>query len=419
MIWIGILFVLVLFALFAAQAALVFGYMGKLWKAEPLPAADEDCKPVAVVLCVRGSDPSLPDCIRSILNLDYPSYEVVFVFDSPEDPGVATVERLIAEPHECSTSMQWIPTPTGTASLKCDAVVHAVQNLGPKPEIIAFVDADTIVTQNWLRELVQPFEDHKVGATTGMRWYEAPDGHFGSLVRAMWNTAAIVQMYWYRIAWGGSLAVRRNAILDTNLLQRWSHAFCEDTMVNDELKRFGLRIEIVPSLHMVNQERCRLSSCMNWVTRQLITTRLYHRKWPLVSAHGLGTSVTLLLCGVLFCVAIWLNHLPLVALLFFSVLAYEIGSLCLLFGINLIARRILKRAGRPLESWGGEMSILYMLTLPVTQCVYAIATVRSLLARHVHWRGIDYKIGRGGQVTMEEYRPYAETSGAQSSEHSL
>ncbi len=53
---------------------------------------------------------------------------------------------------------------------------------------------------------------------------------WGALVRYLWNAAAIVQMYWYEIAWGGTLAVKRKAIEKAGLLERWRHAFCEDTM---------------------------------------------------------------------------------------------------------------------------------------------------------------------------------------------
>lgn len=419
MYWVGLILVVVLFALLAGQCALVIGYMRRLWRVTPDIATDEQCPPAAVIFCVRGKDPSLPQSIAAVLELDYPSYEVVFVFDSPEDPAFEEVQHLTESSRNCPVSMKWIQSPSGHASLKCDAVIHAIQHLGSKPEIIALVDADTIVCTTWLRELVRPFQDHKVGATTGIRWYESPGGEIGSLVRSVWNTAAIVQMYWYKIPWGGSLAIRRNAILDSEMLQKWSHAFCEDTLVSGELERLGLKVEIVPALHMVNTERCRLDACYSWITRQLLTTRLYHRAWKLVAAHGMATSATLALCVVWFLLAIWFNSFSTVALIFIAMTIYETLSLSMLYGINWIARRILSRAGRPLEKWGGEMSILYVLTLPVTQLIYGAATSRSFFTQRVSWRGVNYTISKNGRISLDHYSPYREADGGEDSEHSL
>ena len=116
------------------------------------------------------------------------------------------------------------------------------------------------------------------------------------MIRHVWNGAAIVQMFWYDIAWGGTLAVKWDTIRRANLLDRWSHALCEDTMLCRELKSISQRIAFVPACMMINLEDCTLESFMPWVKRQLLTARLYHPKWFAVVGHGV-TSAGLLLWG--------------------------------------------------------------------------------------------------------------------------
>ena len=44
---------------------------------------------------------------------------------------------------------------------------------------------------------------------------------------------------------------------------------------------------------MVNREDCGLDACRRWISRQLLTMRLYHPLWPLVLLHGFGTTLLL------------------------------------------------------------------------------------------------------------------------------
>ena len=55
----------------------------------------DDFQPfVSVIAPTRGLDSGLDENFRTILNQDYPSYEVIFVFDRPDDPAVKVLSRL-------------------------------------------------------------------------------------------------------------------------------------------------------------------------------------------------------------------------------------------------------------------------------------------------------------------------------------
>ena len=56
-----------------------------------------------------------------------------------------------------------------------------------------------------------------MGVASGNRWYMPAEATAGSLVRYLWNAAAVVQMYWYGIAWGGSLAFKTKLLREAGL----------------------------------------------------------------------------------------------------------------------------------------------------------------------------------------------------------
>ena len=41
----------------------------------------------------------------------------------------------------------------------------------------------------------------------GNRWYAPRAGYWGSLVRVVWNVGAVINMYYWNVPWGGTLAM--------------------------------------------------------------------------------------------------------------------------------------------------------------------------------------------------------------------
>lgn len=393
-------------ALVAGQAVLVFGFVRTLLRhRRPLPT-DENCPPAAVVLCLRGSDPFLPECIDAILDQDYPQYEVRVVVDHPDDPAWRVVSDGVARRKATHVSITTLAQPRATCSLKCSSVVQAVADLDPSVEFIAQLDADVIPHRTWLRELAAALADERVGAATGNRWYMPNHLSLGSLVRYIWNVAAVVQMYWYGIAWGGTLAVKTRLFRETNLLERWSNAFCEDTMLFAELRRSGLQVRFVPSLLMVNRESCDVGGFFRWVRRQLLTARLYHPGWSAVVGHAGLTSLVPALAAGLFGLACWRGEWGAARTTAVGLLAYQASMLPLMAILEWAARRVVASRQEPtgwLSFWGWVSAFG---VIPVTQVIYAGAMVSAMLLRHVDWRGVEYQIDGPWGIRLVEYRPY-------------
>lgn len=229
----------VLMTLILCQGLLVLGFVLVLRNWKRTLITDDQAPKVAVILCLRGDDPFLGNCIRGLLVQDYPTYDLHVIIDHPDDPAHAVLRQLLKAENAANVRVQFLEKRRDTCSLYCSSVVQVVQSLSDSYGFIAQLDADTVPHPRWLRELATALADEHVGAVTGNRWYMPQNSSWGSLVRYIWNAAAVVQMYWYKIAWGGTVAVKMSVFEQTDLLEQWSRSLCGDTLLYPTLKKLA------------------------------------------------------------------------------------------------------------------------------------------------------------------------------------
>ena len=365
---------------------------------------DDELPKVAIALCLRGADPFLSNCLQALLTQNYPNYELKIVVDSKEDPAW-DIATQIQNQTDIPVQISPLRIRRETCSLKCSALIQAVSDLHRDCEIIALVDADTIAHPNWLRELVRPLKDSKVGLTTGNRWY-VPGTQWGTLCRYIWNVAAVGQMYLYRIPWGGSLAIKTKIVRQAQLLEKWKQAFCEDTMLRRVLQEEGLQIESVASLMMVNREECALPNFRRWVNRQLLNAKLYHPGWLAILIYGMITGLIPALTGILALIAVFTGQWTSTIVLSSSLVAYIFVLLMLISIYERTIRRKLALRNEILPNHNAVTLFKLTLAIPLTQLVCAIAFWQAMLTKQVEWRGITYQIKGPWEIELLEYFPY-------------
>lgn len=388
------------------QAAIAWRFVRALKETPPRRVEDSSCPKAAVVLCLRGPDPFLPACLEAVLNLDYPHYDLHVVVDSRDDPAWAIAEQAIAAHGGRNVHMKPLTTRRATCSLKCSSLVQAISELDDSYKVLALLDADTIPHRTWLRELAAPLAEDRVAAATGNRWYVPGVASWGSLVRRLWNAAAVVQMFWFKIPWGGTLALKLDVVRRSNLLERWGNALCEDTMLYAALRPMGYRVAFVPSLMMINREGCDLESFFRWVRRQLLTARLYHPAWGLVVGHGLGTAVVQLAGIVALVAAVLLRNWPAGVWLVAGAGSYWSVMVMLLAVLEDGVRHTAQPRGESIPTMRVSTVPRLLAAMALTQAVYPAALLSSILLRVVDWRGIRYRVEGPTKIRMIEYVPY-------------
>ncbi|GAA6619336.1 glycosyltransferase [Scytonema sp. NUACC26] len=367
---------------------------------------DEQLPKTAVVLCLRGADPFLPNCLQALLNQNYPHYDIKIVIDSPEDPAWNIVTDSIYLQAANRVQISPLRVPRHNCSLKCSSLIQAVLDLNDSYKVVAFVDADAVVHPNWLRQLVSPLSDPKIGATTGNRWYVPTGRYWGSLVRYVWNISAVLQMSLYRIAWGGSLAIKTELIHKTGLLEKWGHAYGEDTMIRKVLAKHGKQVKFVPSLLILNREECDLPRLFGWLKRQLLASRLYHPWWWAVVADSISTILVPNALLVIFFAAFLTKQWSTAAFCLASFSIYTVTLLLLAIALEKEAQQILRHYN-PVTTELSTATVLKMLVaIPLTQWVSGLAMAIAFGMRRVNWRGVTYHVKGPWNIRLLEYHPY-------------
>ncbi len=354
-----------------------------------------DWPPVSVVMAVRGVDDRLAEGLWALTQLDYPSYTVHIAVDHPDDPAAAIVAQHVAH-HPKICQMYIAEAPQTSAGLKCDRLIQLLGQLPEAAHYVAFIDADVVPDEQWLRRLVAPLRAGSVGIASGNRWYIPATWGVAETVRVMWNAAAIVQMEWYLIPWGGSMAMRRECIELYALPMEWSRTFCEDTVLARLARQRGHRVSHVPDVIAIERGTTDWAHLGNWHARQLLAVRLHHWSWPLVVVHALNGFVLSLLTLVLIAGLLCFAEQRALAILIGSYLFYSIVSIGLLQAVAC-------RHNRPFSL--GYLAWCWLL-LPVVQMFHAWGVLRSMGLHRIQWSQIDYRVSAHGveRVGYSVYR---------------
>ncbi|MGF1497616.1 MAG: glycosyltransferase [Elainellaceae cyanobacterium] len=407
-----------LFSLAVIMAVPAVRFALSLYQARPQMVDDNQLPPAAVVLCVRGADPFLRDCISGLIHQDYPHYCICIIVDSHDDPAWGLIKDLVGEDQIPHLRVETLKHKYETCSLKCSALIQAVSGLEEQWQAIAMIDGDVITHPTWLRELVTPLLNARVGAATGQRWYVPQDGQWGSIFRYLWNAAAVVNMSIHQFPWAGSLVMSRSLLQQTKMLDMWRYGISDDAPVERAVRKLGLIVQLVPTLMMVNYEACSLSSCMNFVTRQLLATRLY-QNWVVVVMPVMLTTIPFILTAILLIKALVLQDFVSSVWLASGLLAYVTTLIGLMVLLDLAVRRVVHLRGEQMPHLPLRVIPQILVAIPFTQIGYAIATLMATFMRRMQWRGIIYEINGPWKIQRLNYFPFQYFQSAKNSNTSI
>ncbi len=384
------------------HTALLFAYVRFLCRFRQPPLPDDECPRAAVILCVRGLDPFLPACLKGLFQQDYPEYDVWIVVDSTGDEAWPVVDKLAQQSGKRHIHVLTLTERLGTCTRKLAGILQAMSHMNSAPEIVALLDSDTIPHAGWLRELAAPLADPRVGVSSGNRWYMPAATTVGSLVRYLWNAAAVVQMYWYDIGWGGSLAIQGRFLRQSDLRQRLANGFSDDTTICRCARAHGYRIAFSPSLVMVNRETCSLKGVFGFLQRQMLAVRMHDPWWWAIIGHGVATTFVLGLSCLLGAVAVATARWSTAAWIGTAVAAHWASMVLMLLPLEWCARRVVRQRGEAIKGFGAWGWFCAVLAIPLAQIVHFAALTTAFFARTHRWRGVRYQFNGPTPVRVME-----------------
>ncbi|OYT71549.1 MAG: hypothetical protein CFK52_07910 [Chloracidobacterium sp. CP2_5A] len=351
-------------------------------RAQPKPYAP----PVTVIAPCKGDDEGLRRSLPTLAALDFPRYEIVFVVESEADPAFPRLSGLARRhPDRMRVVVAGLATEGGQ---KVHNLLAGASAAHPASEVLAFLDSDIEIAPDWLRELVAPLGDERVGATSGMRWYSLAGANLPSVWRANWNTVILTNLSpaGSSFVWGGSMAMRRATFQRLRLAERWRGTLSDDYVASAALREQRLRMMFVPTCLVASPDGLGWRDLWEFTTRQIVITRIYHPTMWRVALLWYGFFTMVILAALLEGI-----HDGLAGRL--SAAHAGLALLLLLGGLDdALSLTAVKRALGPKHIGDWQRRLLFCsLHLP-TAMLYAANTAASLFRRVIVWRGIAYRL---------------------------
>lgn len=371
--------------------------------------ADSISERVAVLLCVRGCDPSLRSSLISVLNQQHPNFEVHVVVDHRTDAAWELVHEVQRD-HDSQRRMtiHELNSPSTTCGLKCSSLVQGLSSVSESVKYLVLLDSDVETHSTWIQELINPLAtDETIGLVTGNQWFEPPAGStVGALVRSSWNAGALVPTMFYKNPWAGTFAMRMEDVRQSNLTSVWKNSVVDDGPLRRVINSLNKRIHFAPSLIMINRENCTFGYSQRWVTRMLTWSRLYEPTFGLTILHSLFSNTVMVATMIGLLIGFWSSNFLLATLTLASLLVSGFLSVAAYLTVRRIVQLSCGLRRESLPPLGAVRFSKLLLMVPVVQLVFGWACLRAVLARQVRWREITYLLHGRSLVRMQEYRPY-------------
>jgi hypothetical protein len=367
----------------------------------------------------RGGDVGLERNLHNLFLQDYDDYEIHFILEGPGDP-VWPIIRRVSNRHPRIATRIVFAGQAAASGQKVHNLRVATSELDPGVEYLAFVDADARPSTGWLRAMLGRLDLPGVGAVSGYRWFVPQKDSLANLVLYSVNCGltALLGKRGPNQVWGGSWAIRRATFDEVGLSQAWKGTLSDDLVASRVIREAGYRVEFEPAAVVQSPLDYSFRDMFSFLRRQYIIGRVYA---PGLWAFGLAmtTYANLLLFGSL-AAAVWGLAVRSTAGPFWWAPA---AAFALLYSAHVFRAAVrqdaaiayfpeLEDALRLARRWD-------VWAAPLFGLVNWLGLVAASVGRHITWRGITYRLYRGGQVRMIHREDGLRLVGAEEVEEAL
>jgi len=223
-----------------------FVYFRRLRKLPPLDRSF--APPISILKPVRGLDHHAYENFASFCGLDYPDYEILFAVADVDDPVIPVIEKL-----QKNHPKQAIRLIAGVEqlgiTLKTNSLVRLAQEA--RHELLVINDSDVRVEEDYLRDVVAPFANSKVGCVTAF-FRGMTEGGFVADVDAVGvptdssaSTLVARTLGTMDFALGWTMATTKTRLAEIGGFESLVNHHSDDFALGNEIFKRGYRIELM------------------------------------------------------------------------------------------------------------------------------------------------------------------------------
>ena len=344
-------------------------------------AVDREFTPrVSILKPVRGLDRASYENFASFCRQDYPDYEIVFAVADADDPAIDVVQQLMASFPE-RTIRLLIGAPELGPSSKVNKLCRLTREA--RHDLLVINDSDIRVTPGYLRSVVAPFHDPRVGAVTCL-YVGMADGYLAGELEAIgiatdFAAGVLVarQLEGVKFALGATMATTRERLREIGGFEALVDYCAEDFELGHRIAALGYVVELAP--YAVSSE-CAARTLRGYLQHQLrwaISTR-HSRPWGyagLLLTQGLpwAAAATAVVPSATIAAGYFGAYVALRLLMTWSVAKWGLGDV-----------RVVRKV------W----------LLPVRDALAFVVWFAGLCVNRIHWRGRDFVVQDGRLIPV-------------------
>lgn len=343
------------------------------------PINPEFHPPVTILKPLCGIDQGTYTNLASFCQQNYPQYQIIFSVRSSTDPSIEVIEKLIQQFPEIDINLLVKDQIIG-ANLKISNLANAVTIA--KYDILVIADSDIRVGSEYLKTVIQPLQDQKVGVVTCL--YRSTAQGIATILEAIctatdFQVGILVskQLEGIKFALGSTIVIRK-----TTLTKIGGFAAVADYLADDyQLGYLPTQIgeKVVLSNYIV-EHGLGHSSLLDSINRQIRWARCIRvsRPWGyggLIFTFGTISSLLLLIT----------NSGSIFSWLVFSITFSMRLIMAWLIGVKLLNDSVTKK---------------YFWLIPIADIVRFIIWCCGFFGNTIKWRGTKFKLVKNGKLEI-------------------
>lgn len=354
----------------------------RFFRTRPTSPADFT-PPVSILKPVKGLDREPYENYASFCNQEYPEFEILFSVRHASDPVIPILEKVIRDFPDRRIRLLVGAVQLGTNN-KVNQLIRLIREA--RYDILVISDSDSRVGPGYVRAVVAPFRDPKVGAVTclyrGLTDESLPSqmeslgitSDFDAGVLAAWSLRGV------DFTLGTTMATTRRHLAEVGGFEALVDHFTEDYELGHRMAALGYRVELIPYPVYTVFPTQKLRECFAHQLRWALTFR-HTAPWKhfgLLFTHGQPWA----LAAAAVTPSGWMSAAYLTG---YVVLR---GAMAWTIGVWGVGDPLLRRK---------------MWLVPLWDAFAFVVWVASFFRRRIIWRGVEYHI-RGRRLVPAEPR---------------
>lgn len=327
--------------------------------------------PISILKPIFGLDPEAYENFASFCRQDYPAFEILFCVSDESEPALPIIRKLIGDFPRVPIRLLVGSEPVG-ASDKVNKLCRMAHEA--RYDHLVVSDSDVRVDPGFLRAIVAPFANPKVGGVTCL-YRGITDGSLPADLEALGNSAdfapsVIVAGISGKLSFmlGAVMAVTRQSLDAIGGFEAIADFFCDDYELGNRISATGARVELSPFAVAIVYPHETLADAFRHQVRWNLSIRYSRPKGHLglIFTQALPWAILL-----------WLFVWPPVAI------GYYVAALLFRCAITITVGY---------HGMQDRLALRRLWMLPLRDAFALAAWLASFFPQRIHWRGKQFHV---------------------------